>query len=115
MASASPPAGGRQSTSTACAPCARTAGPNVSRPTLTTATRCSTSLRVSPTVCYPPPLPMSALERLAETVRADPTVQAKRELAIVRRIGIRIDGDDGAAIEHRGEFLIMCGEAIIPS
>jgi hypothetical protein len=58
---------------------------------------------------------MSALQRLAETVRADPSVQAKRELAIVRRIGTHLDGDDGAAIEHGGEFLIMCGEAIIPS
>jgi uncharacterized protein len=58
---------------------------------------------------------MSALKTLADAIRADPAVQAKRELAIVRRVGKHLDGDDGAAIEHGDEYLIMCGEAIIPS
>ena len=42
-AAGSPPAGGRQSTSTASAPCARTASPKPARPTLTAAIRVRTS------------------------------------------------------------------------
>ncbi len=41
-------------------------------------------------------------------------MQAKRELALVRRLGAALDGDDAAAIPNRGEYLILCGEAIAP-
>jgi uncharacterized protein len=58
---------------------------------------------------------MSALEKLAEALRTGPAMSAKRDLSIVRRLGPQIDGDDAAAIEHRGEYLIMCGEAILPA
>jgi selenophosphate synthetase-related protein len=42
-------------------------------------------------------------------------MSAKRDLSIIRRLGAHIDGDDGAAIEHRDEYLILCGEAILPT
>jgi selenophosphate synthetase-related protein len=58
---------------------------------------------------------MSALENLAEKIRTGPAMSAKRDLAIVRRLGGHLDGDDGAAIEHRGEYVILCGEAILPA
>lgn len=48
-------------------------------------------------------------------IRRSPSVQAKRELALVRRIGPHLDGDDGAAIASGEEFLILCGEAIAPA
>jgi selenophosphate synthetase-related protein len=40
---------------------------------------------------------------------------AKRDLALVRRLGSQLDGDDAAAIERRGEYVILCGEAISPA
>jgi len=58
---------------------------------------------------------MSALQQLAEMIRSGPAMDAKRELALVRRLGSRLDGDDGAAIPNRGEYLILCGEAIVPT
>jgi selenophosphate synthetase-related protein len=58
---------------------------------------------------------MSELQQLAGMIRSAPAVQAKRELALVRRIGSHLDGDDGAAIAYGNEFLIMCGEAIAPA
>ncbi|HUO70066.1 MAG TPA: AIR synthase related protein [Solirubrobacteraceae bacterium] len=58
---------------------------------------------------------MSDLQELARVIRNAPAVQAKRELALVRRIGAHVDGDDGAAIAHGEEFLILCGEAIAPA
>jgi uncharacterized protein len=58
---------------------------------------------------------MSALETLAAAIRAAPTLQAKRELALVRRLGGQIDGDDGAALASGRQYLILCGEAIAPS
>jgi uncharacterized protein len=57
----------------------------------------------------------TTVEDLAATVRRAPTVQAKRDLALVHRLGLPIDGDDGAVIAHAGEYLIVCGEAISPS
>jgi uncharacterized protein len=57
---------------------------------------------------------MSELEKLAATIRSAPAVQAKRELALVRRLGASLDGDDGAALPYAGEYLILCGEAIAP-
>jgi selenophosphate synthetase-related protein len=81
---------------------------------LTAATRLSTSLRIPASVCYLTPLPVSALQKLAATVRSAPAVQAKRELALVRRLEARIDGDDAAALAHRGGYLLLCGEAVAP-
>jgi selenophosphate synthetase-related protein len=58
---------------------------------------------------------MTNLEQLAAALRAGPAMQAKRELALLRRLGTPPDGDDAAAIPHRDEYLIVCGEAILPS
>ena len=58
---------------------------------------------------------MTALEELAATIRAAPAVEAKRQLGLVRRLGAPVDGDDAAAIAHRGQYLILCGEAIQPA
>src|SRR5437763_10622264 len=57
---------------------------------------------------------MSALQRLAETIRRSPEITAKRDLALVRRLGSDVDGDDGAALPRDGEYVIVCGEAIAP-
>jgi uncharacterized protein len=59
---------------------------------------------------------VTELERLAATIRSAPAVQAKRELALVRRLGTQlVDGDDAAAIPYAGRYLILCGEAIAPA
>jgi uncharacterized protein len=58
---------------------------------------------------------MPTVDDLAATVRRAPAVQAKRDLALLNRLGRPLDGDDGAAIAHAGEYLIVCGEAIAPS
>ena len=55
------------------------------------------------------------LEQLAATVRDSPSLAAKRDLALLTRLGAPLDGDDGAAIAHGDEYLIMCGEAIHPA
>jgi selenophosphate synthetase-related protein len=57
---------------------------------------------------------MRSLEQLAAALRASPALAAKRDLALVRRLG-PIDGDDAAAIPHGDEYVIVCGEAIEPS
>ncbi|MGH2883552.1 MAG: AIR synthase related protein, partial [Solirubrobacteraceae bacterium] len=57
---------------------------------------------------------MTALEQLAATIRDSPALAAKRDLAVLTRLGARIDGDDGAAIAHGDEYVIVCGEAIHP-
>jgi selenophosphate synthetase-related protein len=57
---------------------------------------------------------MSDLEKLVARVRSSPAVQAKRDLALVRRLGPCFDGDDAAAIPNGAEYLILCGEAIAP-
>jgi uncharacterized protein len=58
---------------------------------------------------------MTALAQLAARLRDSPALEAKRELALLRRLGASLDGDDGAAIPYRGEYLIVCGEAIQPA
>jgi selenophosphate synthetase-related protein len=58
---------------------------------------------------------MSSLDELAATIRDSPALRAKRDLALLRRLGPRLDGDDGAAIPHGDEYLIVCGEAIHPA
>jgi uncharacterized protein len=57
---------------------------------------------------------MPELEQLAASVRAAPALQAKRELALVRRLPAAGDGDDAALLPHAGGFLVVCGEALHP-
>jgi uncharacterized protein len=58
---------------------------------------------------------VTPLQQLADLIRSAPATQAKRELAVVRRLGAAIDGDDAAAIPHGDRYLILCGEAILPN
>jgi selenophosphate synthetase-related protein len=54
------------------------------------------------------------LDRLAEAVRTAPGLLAKRDLAIVERLGAGIDGDDAALVAHGDGYVVLCGEAISP-
>jgi selenophosphate synthetase-related protein len=58
---------------------------------------------------------MSDAQALAAAVRASPALQAKRDLRLVRRLGPVGDGDDGALVAHGDEWIVLCGEAILPS
>jgi selenophosphate synthetase-related protein len=58
--------------------------------------------------------PMSDLNALAEAVRSAPGLVGKRDVQVIERLAAGIDGDDAALIEHRGEYLVVCGEAISP-
>jgi selenophosphate synthetase-related protein len=58
---------------------------------------------------------MSELDNLAMMIRSAPAVQAKRELALVRRLAVPPDGDDAAAVPYADRYLILCGEAIAPA
>ena len=55
---------------------------------------------------------MSDLKALVAAVRSAPGLLGKRDVQIVERFGV--DGDDAALVEHRGEYLVVCGEAISP-
>jgi selenophosphate synthetase-related protein len=55
------------------------------------------------------------LEQLAARLRQSPALHAKRDLALLTRLGAPPDGDDGAAIALGDEYLIVCGEAIHPA
>ena len=57
---------------------------------------------------------MTPLEALAAAIRDSPAIASKRDLALLTRLGSPLDGDDGAAIAHGDEYLIVCGEAIHP-
>ncbi len=57
---------------------------------------------------------MTSLQQLAASIRDSPTFAAKRDLGLLTRLGASLDGDDGAAIAHGDEYLIVCGEAIHP-
>jgi selenophosphate synthetase-related protein len=52
---------------------------------------------------------------LANAVRGLPALHAKRDLRLVRRLGPVGDGDDGALVAHGEEWIVLCGEAILPS
>jgi uncharacterized protein len=52
---------------------------------------------------------------LAASVRDLPALHAKRDLRLVRRLGRVGDGDDGALVAHGDEWIVLCGEAILPS
>jgi uncharacterized protein len=58
---------------------------------------------------------MTSLEQLAAGIRDSPALAAKRDLALLTRLGAPLDGDDGAAIAHGDEYVIVCGEAIDPA
>jgi selenophosphate synthetase-related protein len=55
---------------------------------------------------------MSELEALVTAVRSAPGLLGKRDVQVIERFGV--DGDDAALVEHRGEYLVICGEAISP-
>jgi uncharacterized protein len=57
---------------------------------------------------------VSALQQLVETIRSAPAIRAKRDLALLQQVGMPFDGDDAAAVPDRGQYLILCGEAIAP-
>ena len=58
---------------------------------------------------------MSDAQALAAAVRDLPALRAKRDLQLLRRLGPVGDGDDGALIAHGDEWIVLCGEAILPS
>jgi selenophosphate synthetase-related protein len=58
---------------------------------------------------------VSDAKKLAAAVRDLPALHAKRDLRLVRRLGPVGDGDDGALIAHGDEWIVLCGEAILPS
>jgi selenophosphate synthetase-related protein len=55
------------------------------------------------------------LDALAETIRAAPGLRAKRELAVVARALPAVDGEDAALVELDGRYVVVAGEAILPS
>ncbi len=63
--------------------------------------------------------PADLLERVVAAVRANPSIEAKRELGLVGEVLGAADwvtgpGDDGAVIEVEGATVIACGEALFP-
>src|SRR5258705_13645056 len=57
-------------------------------------------------------LPMHDLDALVAAVRSAPGLLGKRDLELVKRLGV--DGDDAALIPHGDGFLVVCGEAMSP-
>ena len=55
------------------------------------------------------------LQPLADRIRRAPGLLGKRHLAVLRRLPGAHDGDDAAVLERGGEFLLLCGEAIVPT
>jgi hypothetical protein len=55
---------------------------------------------------------MPDLDALVAAVRSAPGLLSKRDLQLVRRLGI--DGDDAALVPHGDGFLVLCGEAMSP-
>jgi selenophosphate synthetase-related protein len=58
---------------------------------------------------------VSDAQELAAAVRDLPALHAKRDLQLVKALGPVGDGDDGALIAHHDEWIVLCGEAILPS
>jgi selenophosphate synthetase-related protein len=58
---------------------------------------------------------MSDAKALAAQIRDLPALHAKRDLQLVRVLGPVGDGDDGALVAHGDEWIVLCGEAILPS
>jgi len=57
---------------------------------------------------------MPDLQALVAAVRSAPGLLGKRDISVIERLGGTIDGDDAALVEYRGEYLVVCGEAISP-
>jgi len=57
---------------------------------------------------------MPDLQALVAAVRSAPGLLGKRDISVIERLGATIDGDDAALVEYRGEYLVVCGEAISP-
>jgi selenophosphate synthetase-related protein len=57
---------------------------------------------------------MPDLQALVAAVRSAPGLLGKRDISAIERLGGAIDGDDAALVEYRGEYLVVCGEAISP-
>jgi uncharacterized protein len=57
---------------------------------------------------------MPDLEAVVAAVRSAPGLLGKRDIKVIERLGASIDGDDAALVPHRGEYLVICGEAISP-
>jgi len=55
---------------------------------------------------------MGLMEDLVAAVRTAPGLLGKRDLQVVKRLGV--DGDDAAAVPHGDGYLIVCGEAMSP-
>lgn len=58
---------------------------------------------------------MPDADALAAAVRDSRTLQAKRDLELVRRLGPVGGGDDGALVAVGDAWIVMCGEAILPA
>ncbi len=55
---------------------------------------------------------MGLMDELVAAVRTAPGLLGKRDLQVVKRLGV--DGDDAAAVPHGDGYLIVCGEAMSP-
>src|SRR5215213_10177089 len=55
---------------------------------------------------------MARMDDLVAAVRNAPGLLGKRDLQLVKRLGV--DGDDAALVPHEDGFLVMCGEAMSP-
>ena len=58
---------------------------------------------------------MADAKKLAAAIRDLPALHAKRDLQLVKALGPVGDGDDGALIAHGDEWIVLCGEAMLPS
>src|SRR5829696_7004524 len=56
--------------------------------------------------------PMPDLDALLAAVRSAPGLLGKRDLRLVKRLGV--DGDDAALVPHEDGYLVICGEAMSP-
>jgi uncharacterized protein len=55
---------------------------------------------------------MPDLDALVAAVREAPGLLGKRDLQLVKRLGV--DGDDAALVPHQDGYLVVCGEAMSP-
>ena len=55
---------------------------------------------------------MGLMDDLVAAVRNAPGLLGKRDLQVVKRLGV--DGDDAATVPHGDGYLIVCGEAMSP-
>src|SRR5829696_81757 len=55
---------------------------------------------------------MARMDDLVAAVRSAPGLLGKRDLHLVKRLGV--DGDDAALVPHKDGYLVICGEAMSP-